>query len=103
MRVLVSGGADRVGRAIALDLAEAGADVAISYHSSDVAATETVAPDPGPRAALRRPSCRCLTEPARWPAGGVGSQTLGGLDAYVHCPSGGFVPGGRGNRRAQWD
>jgi NAD(P)-dependent dehydrogenase (short-subunit alcohol dehydrogenase family) len=32
--VLVAGGAHRVGRAIALDLAHGGANVGISYHSS---------------------------------------------------------------------
>ena len=35
------GGAHRLGRAIALDLAEAGADVAISYHTSAHAAEAT--------------------------------------------------------------
>ena len=40
--VLVTGGAHRVGRAIALALAEAGASVAIAYHRSGAAAAETV-------------------------------------------------------------
>lgn len=39
---LVTGGAHRVGRALALGLAEAGADVIIHYHSSADAARETV-------------------------------------------------------------
>ncbi|MFZ1083575.1 MAG: SDR family NAD(P)-dependent oxidoreductase [Terracidiphilus sp.] len=39
---LVTGGARRVGRAIALALAEAGADVAITYRSSPTEAAETV-------------------------------------------------------------
>jgi NAD(P)-dependent dehydrogenase (short-subunit alcohol dehydrogenase family) len=39
---LVTGGAHRVGKAIALALAQAGANVAINYYSSDVAAQETV-------------------------------------------------------------
>ena len=39
---LVTGGAHRVGRAIALALAEAGANVAIAYHRSEAAAAETV-------------------------------------------------------------
>ena len=39
---LVTGGAHRVGRAIALALAEAGADIAISYHRSEHRASETV-------------------------------------------------------------
>lgn len=40
---LVTGGAVRVGKAIALALAQAGADVAINYHSSAAAAMTTVA------------------------------------------------------------
>ena len=39
---LVTGGAHRVGRAVALALAEAGADIAISYHRSGAEAAETV-------------------------------------------------------------
>src|SRR5215831_2095093 len=41
-RVLVAGGAHRVGAALALDLAQAGAHVAISYHSRPEQALETV-------------------------------------------------------------
>lgn len=40
---LVTGGAVRVGKAIALTLAAAGADIAFSYHSSEGAAVETAA------------------------------------------------------------
>jgi len=39
----VTGGARRIGRAIAITLAQAGADVAISYHTSQVEAAQTVA------------------------------------------------------------
>ncbi len=39
---LVTGGAHRVGKAIALELAKCGADVLIHYNSSSAAATETV-------------------------------------------------------------
>ncbi len=39
---LVTGGAHRVGKAIVLELARAGADVVVNYHSSDVAARQTV-------------------------------------------------------------
>lgn len=42
-RALVTGGAVRVGRAIALALASAGADVAVHYHSSAEAAQATCA------------------------------------------------------------
>jgi NAD(P)-dependent dehydrogenase (short-subunit alcohol dehydrogenase family) len=38
----VTGGAQRIGRAIALALARGGADVAISWHASEVAAAKTV-------------------------------------------------------------
>lgn len=40
---LVTGGARRIGRAIALKLAEAGFDVAVHHHASGEAAAETVA------------------------------------------------------------
>jgi 3-oxoacyl-[acyl-carrier protein] reductase/pteridine reductase len=42
-RALVTGGAKRIGRAIALALAEAGADVAITYRDSFAEAQQTVA------------------------------------------------------------
>jgi 3-oxoacyl-[acyl-carrier protein] reductase/pteridine reductase len=41
--VLVTGGAKRIGRAIALTLAGAGADVAISYRTSNLEAAQTTA------------------------------------------------------------
>ncbi|MFZ5609118.1 MAG: SDR family oxidoreductase [Pseudomonadota bacterium] len=41
--VLVTGAAQRIGRAIALDLAQAGWRVAVHYHHSSAAAEETVA------------------------------------------------------------
>ena len=40
-RILVAGGAHRVGRALAQDLAEGGADVFLSYHSSAGPAEQT--------------------------------------------------------------
>jgi NAD(P)-dependent dehydrogenase (short-subunit alcohol dehydrogenase family) len=41
-RALVTGGAHRVGRAIVMMLAQAGADVAVNYHAAADAAEETV-------------------------------------------------------------
>jgi len=41
-KVLVTGGAKRIGRALALALAQAGADVAITYRGSDADANKTV-------------------------------------------------------------
>jgi 3-oxoacyl-[acyl-carrier protein] reductase/pteridine reductase len=40
---LITGGAHRVGKAITMTLARAGANVVVNYYSSDVAARETVA------------------------------------------------------------
>ena len=92
-RSLVVGGAHRVGRAVALDLAAGGADVAISYRSSAHAAEATRAEIAalGVRsAALRRRRRQC---PRRWPrSSSAAAAELGGLDVVVYCPSGGFVP-----------
>jgi NAD(P)-dependent dehydrogenase (short-subunit alcohol dehydrogenase family) len=88
--VLVAGGAHRVGRAIALDLARGGANVGISYHTSRDAAARTVAE-----------IAELGVHTAAWPANAsrprqmqkLIEQTaaeLGGVDVYVHCPSAGF-------------
>jgi len=91
-RVLVAGGAQRVGRAIALHLAREGADVAISYHTSAAPAEATR----GEIEALGRRSLAIAAD-AAVPASMAAmvdsaAAALGGLDAYVHCPSGGFEP-----------
>jgi NAD(P)-dependent dehydrogenase (short-subunit alcohol dehydrogenase family) len=91
-RVLVAGGSHRVGRAVALDLAAGGADVGISYHSSEAAARETaeaigalgVSTAVAQADAARPEQMRSLVD-------GM-AQELGGLDVYVHAPSGGFEP-----------
>src|SRR6478735_7730240 len=88
--VLVAGGAHRVGRAIALDLAHGGANVGISYHSSRDAAARTVAEiaELGvhtswqPADAARPEAMRRLIEQT--------ADELGDLGVYVHCPSAGF-------------
>ncbi|HEY0389436.1 MAG TPA: SDR family oxidoreductase [Gaiellales bacterium] len=91
-RVLVAGGGHRVGRAVALDLARGGASVAISYHTSEAPARATGEEIEalGVRSAVfqadaaRPQEMRGLVEQA--------AEALGGLDVYVHAPSGGFVP-----------
>jgi 3-oxoacyl-[acyl-carrier protein] reductase/pteridine reductase len=91
-RVLVAGGAHRVGKAVALDLAAAGADVGISYHRSEQEARETAAEIEalGVRSALVQADA---TQPAqmRELVERVAAE-LDGLDVYVHAPSGGFEP-----------
>ncbi|MGH9399516.1 MAG: SDR family oxidoreductase [Thermoanaerobaculia bacterium] len=82
---LVTGGAARVGRAIAVALAEAGADVAVHYRSSSREAEETAARI---RALGRRSAVVAarLEEPEgcrRAVAEAVAA--FGGLDLLVHC------------------
>jgi pteridine reductase len=87
---LVAGGAHRVGRAIALDLARGGANVGISYHTSRDAAARTVAEiselgvhtASRPADASRPEQMQKLVEQT--------AAELGSLDVYVHCPSAGF-------------
>ena len=83
-RVLVTGGAIRLGRAIALRLAAAGMDVAISYHRSGAAARRTVR-------AIERLGVRGAALHAdlrRAPAAGrlvrATVRALGGLDVLVN-------------------
>jgi NAD(P)-dependent dehydrogenase (short-subunit alcohol dehydrogenase family) len=91
-RCLVVGGAHRLGKAIALDLAAAGADVAISYRTSAHAAEGTAAEI----AALGVRAAAFAAEagvPAQLDALiDSAAAELGGVDAMVYCPSGGFVP-----------
>jgi pteridine reductase len=87
---LVAGGAHRVGRTIALDLARGGANVGISYHTSRDAAARTVAEiselgvhtASRPADASRPEQMQKLVEQT--------AAELGSLDVYVHCPSAGF-------------
>jgi pteridine reductase len=83
-RALVTGGAVRIGRAIALALADAGMDVAIHYHRSAAAARRTAREVEGRgvraaivRADLRRPgaAARVVADAAR---------ALHGLDVLVN-------------------
>jgi len=78
-RALVTGGARRIGRALCLGLAEAGARVAVHYHSSEAEAREVAGDTGGPalRADLSRvPDCERLVNEA--------ADALGGLDILIN-------------------
>lgn len=81
---LVTGGARRIGRAIALALAQAGADVAITYRSSKQEAVETA----GAIAALGRRAhaieCDVRSESSVRAAVGQAIAALGRLDVLVN-------------------
>jgi len=81
---LVTGGGIRVGRALALTLAEAGARVAVHYNSSDAEARETVAriAAAGGTAELFRADLTKPGEPAALVRSVVAS--MGGLDVLVN-------------------
>lgn len=91
-RILVVGGAHRLGRAIALDLAEAGAHVAISYHSSAAAAeaTRSEIAALGVRSAAFAADAASPAQMEQLIA--AATAELGGLDVVVYCPSAGFEP-----------
>ena len=92
MRVLVAGGGHRLGAALAIDLAAAGARVAISHRSSAEQAAGTAA-----RIAQLGGSGVVVQADVADPAQARAmvqraAAELGGLDGYVHSPSGGFQP-----------
>jgi pteridine reductase len=91
-RVLVTGGARRLGRAIALGLAERGAQIAFTYHHSadDAAATAAAlaAAGAGGHAIAADLSDGHAARRAVEQAAGA----LGGLDVLVHAAAGGFTP-----------
>ena len=91
-RILVAGGAHRVGRALALDLAEGGADVFVSYHSSVDPAEKTRADIEalGRRSGVIRADAAHPADMAAMVD--AAADAFGGLDVYVHCPSAGFEP-----------
>ena len=83
-RALVTGGAKRIGRTIALELAEAGADVAITYRESDAEALATVAELEafgGKALAVR---CDLRDEESVVSAVAEAAGGLGGLDILVN-------------------
>ncbi len=84
---LVTGAGRRVGRAIAIELAEAGCDVAVHYHTSEAAAREVVAEIErrGRRAVLVQGDLADATAPAA-----IVAQTkdaLGRLDILINSAS----------------
>jgi NAD(P)-dependent dehydrogenase (short-subunit alcohol dehydrogenase family) len=91
-RILVTGGGRRLGAEIAVGLAEAGADVAITYRTSAGGARDVVERihRAGRNGAAHAAD---LAEPAQARAVvGWAAAELGGLDAIVHAASGGFRP-----------
>lgn len=83
-RVLVTGGARRIGRGIALALAAAGADVVVTYRGSEQEARSAVAAiqEKGVRAAAV--ACDVGEEASVVRAVGEAVQFLGGLDLLVN-------------------
>ena len=83
-RALVTGGAKRIGRALALALAEAGADVAVTFRGSEAEARETVLAlreFGGQALAL---SCDIREESSVEAAVAAAVDGLGGLDLLVN-------------------
>jgi len=83
-RALVTGGAVRVGRAVALALADAGFDIAIAFHRSTADARRTVN-ELGGRGAAARAIRADLREPrAATRVVAEAARALGGLDVLVN-------------------
>ena len=103
LRALVTGGAIRVGRAIALALADAGFDVAIAYHRSAAAARRTLREleRRGARAHAIRADLRDAR--AARPLVTGASRALGGLDVLVNSAALFYRTPLATTTRAQWD
>ncbi len=82
--VLVTGGARRIGRGIALALGQAGADVAITYRNSRAEASETVSAIE--RLGVRAMALECDVRSERSVQGAVGAviSAFGQLDVLVN-------------------
>jgi NAD(P)-dependent dehydrogenase (short-subunit alcohol dehydrogenase family) len=91
-RILVTAGSRRLGAALALDLAAAGAHVAISYRTSraDAEAVQAQIEAHGVRAAIVHADLADAADARA--AGPAAADALGGLDGVVHSASGGFAP-----------
>ena len=83
-RALVTGGAKRIGRGIALALAEAGADVAITYRGSAAEAERSVGDLLALDVRAVAVECDVREEPSVQAAIGVVVDVLGGLDLLVN-------------------
>jgi 3-oxoacyl-[acyl-carrier protein] reductase/pteridine reductase len=83
-RVLVTGGAKRIGRTLALTLAEAGADVAITYRGSETEARETVLVLQALGGKALAVSCDLRAESSVSAAVAAAVDGLGGLDLLVN-------------------
>jgi NAD(P)-dependent dehydrogenase (short-subunit alcohol dehydrogenase family) len=83
-RALVTGGAKRIGRALALELAQAGADVAITFRGSEVEATQTVADLKALGVNALATVCDVQSEESVQRAVAAAAGTLGGLDILVN-------------------
>jgi pteridine reductase len=91
-RVLVTGGARRLGRAIALGLGERGAQVAFTYHRSVRDAGATAAALAAAGAGGHAIAADLADGRAARQAVHEAVDALGGLDVLVHAASGGFAP-----------
>ncbi len=83
-RALVTGAAKRIGRAIALELAEAGAEVAITFRGSDAAAQHTVDALQAAGARAFAVNCDVRSEASVNEAVLAAVERLGGLDVLVN-------------------
>ena len=91
-RVLVTGGARRLGRALAMGLGERGAQVAFTYHRSADEARSTAAALAAAGAGGHAIAADLADGHAARRAVEEGTAALGGLDVLVHAASGGFRP-----------
>jgi NAD(P)-dependent dehydrogenase (short-subunit alcohol dehydrogenase family) len=83
-RALVTGGARRIGRTIALELAEAGADVAITFLGSEDEAQATVAALKAAGALAIALRCDVREEASVIATVASAAEALGGLDLLVN-------------------
>ena len=83
-RALVTGGAKRIGRTLALTLAEAGADVAITYRGSEVEAQATVSDLKAVGVRALALNCDVCDEFSVNAAVAAAVELFGGLDLLVN-------------------